>query len=72
MRRLALIVILSTTLSASANAQAWTCSAPGMQSGTYNGGATAYIHLSAYPNCMKTGTYIGPDSGTNHGPADKR
>jgi hypothetical protein len=26
----------------------------------------------AWKQCMKTGTYIGPDSGTNHGPADKR
>ncbi|MET4493567.1 hypothetical protein ABIA94_009175 [Bradyrhizobium sp. LA7.1] len=26
----------------------------------------------AWKQCMKTGTYVGPDSGTNHGQADKR
>jgi len=26
----------------------------------------------AWKECMKTGIYIGPDSGTNHGQADKR
>jgi len=26
----------------------------------------------AWKRCMKTGTYIGPESGTNHGQAEKR
>ena len=26
----------------------------------------------AWKQCMRTGTYIGPESGTNHGQADKR
>ncbi|MCP1764705.1 hypothetical protein ABIF64_007453 [Bradyrhizobium japonicum] len=26
----------------------------------------------AWKQCMKTGVYIGPESGTNHGQADKR
>lgn len=26
----------------------------------------------AWKRCMKTGTYIGPDSGKNHGQADKQ
>jgi hypothetical protein len=26
----------------------------------------------AWKRCMKSGTYIGPESGTNHGTAEKR
>lgn len=26
----------------------------------------------AWKQCMRTGIYIGPESGTNHGQADKR
>jgi len=26
----------------------------------------------AWSRCMKTGIYIGPESGTNHGQAEKR
>lgn len=46
----ALAMLLCTAFVSDVNAQNWTCSAPGMQSGTYDGGATAYIHLSAYPS----------------------
>ena len=50
MKRLGVIILFTAGLCGSASAQSWTCSAPGMQSGTYDGGATAYIHLSAYSN----------------------
>lgn len=29
---------------------AWKCSAPGLVSGSYDGGATAYIHLQGFPS----------------------
>lgn len=35
-------------------AEGWTCSAPGMVSGSYDGGSSAYIHLSGFPD---GGTY---------------
>jgi len=43
---LALITLLLA--SSAAHAQSWTCSARDMITGTYDGGATAYIHLSPY------------------------
>lgn len=36
------------------SAEGWTCSAPGMVSGSYDGGSSAYIHLSGFPD---GGTY---------------
>ena len=50
MRHFGWVVFFVLGLCASAHAQSWTCSAPGMQSGTYDGGAAAYIHLMGYPN----------------------
>lgn len=47
---LALFVLVS----GNANAQSWSCSAPGMISGSYDGGESAYIHLSGFPS---GGTY---------------
>ena len=41
----ALLLFLAAT---SAHAQAWTCSAPGIVSGSYDGGQTAYIHLTGF------------------------
>ena len=37
-----------------AQAQGWSCSAPGVVSGTYDGGGSAYIHLDSFPS---GGTY---------------
>ena len=48
---LAILFLLAST---SAHAQAWTCSAPGMISGSYDGGESAYIHLTGFPS---GGTY---------------
>jgi hypothetical protein len=31
-----------------AHAEGWTCSAPGMVSGSYDGGNAAYIHLTGF------------------------
>lgn len=28
----------------------WTCSAPGLVSGSYDGGSSAYIHLQGFPS----------------------
>lgn len=33
-----------------AHAEGWTCSAPGLVSGSYDGGGTAYIHLAGFPD----------------------
>jgi hypothetical protein len=30
--------------------RSWKCSAPGLQGSSYDGGATAYIHLSGFPS----------------------
>jgi hypothetical protein len=40
--------------SISAHAEGWSCSAPGMVSGSYDGGSSAYIHLTGFPS---GGTY---------------
>lgn len=48
MKRVGLLVLVSLALSGSAQAEAWTCSAKNIVSGNYDGGATAYIHLSPY------------------------
>lgn len=37
-------------LASKVEAESWTCSAPGLLSGSYDGGATAYIHLAPYQN----------------------
>lgn len=33
-----------------ASAAGWTCSAPGLISGSYDGGDSAYIHLTGFSN----------------------
>jgi len=48
MGRLGLLALFCAALSGSAQAEAWTCSAKNMVSGNYDGGDTAYIHLSPY------------------------
>ena len=50
----ALLILGLLLASTSAYAQAWTCSAPGMISGSYDGGESAYIHLNGFPS---GGTY---------------
>jgi hypothetical protein len=50
----ALLILGLLLASTSAYAQAWTCSAPGMISGSYDGGESAYIHLNGFPT---GGTY---------------
>lgn len=50
MNFLGLISLFTAAFASTASADGWKCSAPGMQSGTYDGGTMAYIHLSAYPN----------------------
>jgi hypothetical protein len=45
-----------------AHADSWTCSAPGLVSGSYDGGPTAYIHLTGFPD---GGTYSVQKSGNN-------
>jgi hypothetical protein len=39
---------------------AWKCSAPGLISGNYDGGSTAYIHLQGFPS---GGSYAVTKSG---------
>jgi len=46
MRLLAAFLVLFA--SSTARAENWTCSAPGMVTGSYDGGPTAYIHLSGF------------------------
>jgi hypothetical protein len=46
-----LVAAMALTSPASA---AWKCSAPGLVSGSYDGGASAYIHLKGFPS---GGTY---------------
>jgi hypothetical protein len=49
------LVVASLGLTSGSLAQGgWTCTAPGLVSFQYTGGATAYIHLSAFPT---GGTY---------------
>jgi hypothetical protein len=48
MRRAFAIAFVGLASGAPAYADSWTCSAPGMASGSYDGGATAYIHLTAF------------------------
>ena len=52
MRRLFCLAFLLT--SSGASAEGWTCSAPGLVSGSYDGGSSAYIHLNGFPS---GGTY---------------
>jgi len=47
---LAALATLAISGAQAASTGDWRCSAPGMASGTYDGGSHAYIHLSAYPN----------------------
>jgi hypothetical protein len=42
------------SLTASAQAETWKCTAKGMISGSYDGGATAHIHLTGFSS---GGTY---------------
>lgn len=48
MRLGGMLLLTSLALSGQANAADWTCSAKNMITGNYDGGATAYIHLSPY------------------------
>jgi hypothetical protein len=48
------IAIALAPLTAVAQAKSWKCSAPGLVSGSYAGGATAYIHLQGFSS---GGTY---------------
>lgn len=48
MRKLLCLAVLLST--GSVQAEGWTCSAPGIVSGTYDGGSMAYIHLQGYPD----------------------
>jgi hypothetical protein len=43
-----MLILASFALSSAASAAEWTCSAKNMITGNYDGGATAYIHLSPY------------------------
>lgn len=54
MRLFAVVMILAFSSLTSARAQGWTCSAPGMVSGSYDGGSSAYIHLTGFSS---GGTY---------------
>ena len=49
-----IVLFAAATVGGPASAEAWTCSASGMVSGSYDGGSSAYIHLTGYPN---GGTY---------------
>lgn len=60
MRTLVLLILLAT--SSSAHAENWTCTAPNMISGSYDGGSMAYIHLTGFPD---GGTYSVQKSGNN-------
>ncbi|WP_295845432.1 hypothetical protein [Tardiphaga sp.] len=51
MKKFAICLVLAVT---PAHAETWTCSAPGIISGNYDGGSMAYIHLTGYPD---GGTY---------------
>lgn len=41
-------VVAVTTMSYPARAQSWTCSAPELISGSYDGGDTAYLHFPGH------------------------
>jgi hypothetical protein len=43
-----LTALLSVLLTAPCYADSWTCTAPGLVSGSYDGGDSAYIHLSGF------------------------
>lgn len=47
-------LLVAATVLASPASAAWKCSAPGLVSGRYDGGASAYIHLGGFPS---GGTY---------------
>ena len=44
----AALVLSGAAQAAPAGVGAWNCSVPGMVSGQYDGGSSAYIHLSAF------------------------
>lgn len=48
------VSIALTSSVAVAQAKSWKCSAPGLVSGSYDGGTTAYIHLQGFSS---GGTY---------------
>ena len=37
-------------IASGANAETWKCSANGLVNGSYDGGGTAYVHLSGFPS----------------------
>jgi hypothetical protein len=48
--RLSIILFAVITFVSTASAESWTCSAPGMVSGSYDGGTSAYVHLGGFPS----------------------
>jgi hypothetical protein len=42
------VVAFSFLFALPAHAETWTCSAPGLVSGSYDGGEGAYIHLNGF------------------------
>lgn len=55
-------LIVALLAPVAAHAEGWTCSAPGLVSGSYDGGAMAYIHLTGFPD---GGTYAVLKSGSS-------
>lgn len=53
-RKLFCCLALVATTSISAHADGWSCTAPGMVSGSYDEGSSAYVHLTGFPS---GGTY---------------
>lgn len=48
MKMLAAILALGISFAMPAHAADWSCSAPGLVSGNYDGGDSAYIHLNGF------------------------